>query len=208
MDELIKKLQEKLPDEAIQRTKGAETRKGYDTSGFGYQYAVNRFNETLGSAWGYKWSVLRECEGAFKSGQKFHDVTVAVSIWVENKDNERACCGGHISALYVDALKGAITNAFKKTAAFWGVGRHAYEGSIDDDNTPMPDSLDNVIEPNKIIHQESMYDNPNENKCKKCGSPLVVSKSTGKMYCADKCWLKESQTKSNKQSGPQEDIPF
>jgi hypothetical protein len=35
-----------------------------------------------------------------------------------------------------DARKGRYTNAFKKAAAFFGVGRQAYEGSLDDDNLP------------------------------------------------------------------------
>jgi hypothetical protein len=37
-----------------------------------------------------------------------------------------------------DAKKGAFTNALKKAAAMFGVGRQAYEGTIDDDNEPVP----------------------------------------------------------------------
>ena len=51
---------------------------------------------------------------------------------------------------YADALKGAITNGFKKTAAFWGVGRDAYAGTIDDDNTPLPDDAKNKIDCEKL----------------------------------------------------------
>ena len=35
-----------------------------------------------------------------------------------------------------DARKGCFTQALKKSAAMMGIGRQAYEGSIDDDNVP------------------------------------------------------------------------
>jgi hypothetical protein len=41
-----------------------------------------------------------------------------------------------VASSEADARKGAYTNAFKKAAAFHGVGRQAYEGSLDDDNLP------------------------------------------------------------------------
>lgn len=142
--ETIKKLSEKLPVEAIQSTKGADTKKGYDTDGYSYQYCVDRFNDTCGENWGFTWKVLREVEGEFKSGAPAHDITVDVSIWVNDILKPRSAPGGHISISYADALKGAVTNGFKKAAAFWGVGRDAYAGTIDDDNKPMPDTLDNM----------------------------------------------------------------
>lgn len=132
--EVYQKLSAPFSQDAIQRTKKEETRKGYDTTGIGYQYCVNRFNEVLGlDGWGYDYSVIKEKEGTFKSGTSFFEMTVEVAIWVGCKDNVRKCVGGHISSSYSDALKGAITNAFKKTAAFWGVGKQAYEGTLDDD---------------------------------------------------------------------------
>ena len=44
--------------------------------------------------------------------------------------------GGHVASSEADSRKGAYTNAFKKAAAFFGVGRQAYEGTLDDDNLP------------------------------------------------------------------------
>jgi hypothetical protein len=44
--------------------------------------------------------------------------------------------GGPLASSEADARKGSYTNAFKKAAAFFGVGRQAYEGSLDDDNLP------------------------------------------------------------------------
>jgi hypothetical protein len=45
--------------------------------------------------------------------------------------------GGHTSFNEADAKKGAFTNALKKAAAMFGCGRQAYEGTLDDDNTPV-----------------------------------------------------------------------
>jgi len=141
-----------LPKEAIQRTKGADTRKGYDTTGYGYQYAVNRFNDTLGDKWSFEWNIIKEIKGQYKNGSGFWDITVSVSINITPICSiARKCVGGHISKTYADALKGAITNAFKKTAAFWGVGKEAYEGSIDDDNKPYPDSHENKANSEALV---------------------------------------------------------
>jgi hypothetical protein len=46
--------------------------------------------------------------------------------------------GGHTSVSEGDARKGAGTNGLKKAAAMFGVGRQAYEGSLDDDQRPEP----------------------------------------------------------------------
>jgi hypothetical protein len=146
-NDFLKKLSEKIEDEGIQRTKGSVTRKGYDTEGYGYQWCVNRFNEVLGGDWTFGWSIIRDIEGKFKNGRPFFDITV--KVWIKILDcDERHCVGGHISGNYVDALKGAITNGFKKTAAFWGVGHHAYTGCIDEDNKPIP-----VEDSAKIINE-------------------------------------------------------
>jgi len=147
-NEKFLKLSEKLDDIAIQRTKRQDTKKAYDTDGYGYQFCVNRFNEIYGEKWGFGWVVEKTIEGNFASGKPFFDITVNCGIWIETKENTRYCVGGHISGVYADALKGAITNAFKKTAAFWGVGRHAYEGSIDDDNKPLNEDIDPTLKNN------------------------------------------------------------
>ena len=143
-------LSEKMPDEAIQRTKKGDTKKGYDTDGYGYQYIVDRLNAICRDKWYFEWSIIHEEKGAYKSGAPFYDITVKVEIWVGVEGKGRSCVGGHTSMTYADALKGAITNGFKKTAAFWGVGRDAYAGTIDDDNTPLPDEAKNKVDSEKL----------------------------------------------------------
>lgn len=143
-------LGEKLPDEAIQRTKKGDTKKGYDTGGYGYQYIVDRLNSRFTDKWFFEWTIIHEEKGSYKSGAPFYDITVKVEIWLSADGKGRSCVGGHTAMTYADALKGAITNGFKKTAAFWGVGRDAYAGTIDDDNTPLPDTANNKIDTDKL----------------------------------------------------------
>ena len=67
------------------------------------------------------------------------DITLELGEWVDGEFMVFAECladGGHLASSEADARKGAYTNAFKKAAAFFGVGRQAYEGSLDDDNVP------------------------------------------------------------------------
>lgn len=136
-DQILKAV-EALPKEAIESTKKEETRKGYDTTGYQYQFLVNVLNETVTPAgWSFEWTTVKEIEGAYKSGQKFYEI--AVSTEIDILDATRVCVGGHISSSYADALKGAITNSLKKTLGLFGVGKKAYEGMLDDDYKPLPE---------------------------------------------------------------------
>jgi hypothetical protein len=137
--EILKKLCEDLPKEAVQKTKGSVTKKGYDTTGYGYQWIVDRLNSVLNCTWGFDWDIIHHSEGQFSSGGVFHEITVKVGIWITDKSNVRYCAGGHVARLHGDALKGAITNGIKKTAAFWGIGADAFRGEIDDDHTQIPE---------------------------------------------------------------------
>lgn len=133
-----------LPEEAIERTKKELTRKGYDTTGYQYQFIVNVLNEVVGpEKWDMDWSVIKEIEGVTKSGQATYQVTVRTDVWIEfdGVRAKKSLAGGHISTIHADALKGAITNGFKKTVALFGVGKKAYEGMLDDDYAPIPEEV-------------------------------------------------------------------
>lgn len=131
--QIINELAKDLPIEAIQKTFKQDTKKGYDTTGYSYQYCVDRFNEICEDKWGFDWEIINQITGNYKSGQPFIEITIKISIWIFQKENIRTCVGGHIASNFTDALKGSITNGFKKTAAFWGVGASAFRGTIDDD---------------------------------------------------------------------------
>lgn len=134
-----------LPAEAIQRTKGRETRKGYDTDGYGYQYCIDVLNNVAGLG---HWRILSEeafCDsGEYNSGRKSYevgyDVIIQLGNWTTGGFQVLAetpkTPGGHVSALKADARKGALTNAIKKAIAFFGIGAAAYRGELDDDNLP------------------------------------------------------------------------
>ncbi|MDF9408196.1 RAD52 family DNA repair protein [Pelotomaculum isophthalicicum JI] len=132
-----------LPVDAIQRTKGRETRKGYDTDGYGYQYCIDMLNNVAGLG---HWRIISEevfCdEGEYNNGRKAYevgyDVVVQIGNWTpagfEVLAETPRTPGGHVSALKNDARKGALTNAIKKALAFFGIGAAAYRGELDDDN--------------------------------------------------------------------------
>jgi hypothetical protein len=132
-----------FPAEAIERTDGRQTGRGYDTTGIKYQYIVNRLNDVLGIG-GFRAErtiSVRETttstgRTAFESGC---EIRLALGEWADGRFvpfAEAVADGGHISTNEADARKGAYTNAFKKAAAFFGVGKSAYEGTLDDDNVP------------------------------------------------------------------------
>lgn len=133
MKEVYKKLIAPLPQEAIEHAPKSVTRKGYDTTGYQYQYLVERLNEVLGlGGWSFSFKVIKEEQGVWASGKKYWEITTEVTV--ELKDIQKyTCVGGHKSEAYADALKGAITNGFKKTIAFSGLGGEAYKGTIDED---------------------------------------------------------------------------
>ncbi len=186
-------LREPLPAEAIQRTKAKETKKGYDTTGIGYQYVIDRFNEVLGlDNWDFSDIILKTQEGKFQSGQPRWEITVKTSISIRVNGEwlrSRACVGSHVSMNHGDALKGAITNSFKKTASWWGVGREAYAGAIDDDSvtqehgatTPVAEeTVQEAVSPPKT-EQDTPAGRP---ECPECGQPALMDSKFGEgQYC-------------------------
>ena len=117
--------------------------RGYSTTGIGYQYVVNRLNEVLGpgSFRAHRTVTVKQLATA-KGRPAFEaicDLTLELGEWVDDKFvvwAEALADGGHTSMSEADARKGAFTNGFKKAAAFFGVGKQAYEGTLDDDNLP------------------------------------------------------------------------
>jgi hypothetical protein len=130
---IMQKLYADLPSDAIQRTEGALTKKGYDTTGYGYQWCIDRLNSVFNLDWHYDFEILKVIESITSKGRPQYSITVKISMTVMHS-KPRLLVGGHTSTDYADALKGAITNGLKKTAALFGVGSKAFRGQIDDDN--------------------------------------------------------------------------
>ena len=130
---------------AVERTDGKLTGRGYSTTGIKYQFVVNRLNESLGGVGGFRAHRTVTVKEITRSNgrpafEAICDLTLELGSWSPEGQfvtfAEALADGGHVAASEADARKGAYTNAFKKAAAFFGVGRQAYEGTIDDDSLP------------------------------------------------------------------------
>ncbi len=183
----IQKAIDNLPKSAIERTKKEITRKGYDTTGYQYQFLVNVLNEVVGvSGWSFSYSLVRETEGKTARGRTTWEITVEMRIKI--LDAERVSAGGHTSFVYFDALKGAITNSLKKTLALFGVGTKAFEGTIDEDLRPMPkNGRSTMVSSKKISEKQIIFI---KNLLKQKGKSLeALEKSIG-------CLLPETTAKN------------
>lgn len=140
-----------FPEEAIERTDGRVTGRGYDTSGIKYQYVVDRINEVLGVG-GFRTHRTTAIKGATSAkGRPVFEALCEVRLELgEWKDGvfvvfaEAYGDGGHTAMTEADARKGAFTNGFKKAAAMFGAGRDAYRGVLDDDNGPAAEDGDDA----------------------------------------------------------------
>jgi hypothetical protein len=161
-----------FPESCIQRTEGRITGRGYDTTGIGYQHIVNRLNEVVGVG---GWRAHRELtvkEITTVSGRKAYecvcDLILELGEWVDGEFQvvaEALADGGHTSLSEADARKGAYTNGLKKAAAMFGVGRQAYEGTLDDDNVPAEGN----------VHQaQSMFQKPAQAAPQASAQPVVA----------------------------------
>lgn len=130
-----------FPAEAIQRTNGSETGRGYSTVGIGYQYVCNRLCEVLGLGGFRAHRVMTVRETVTSKGRPVFEAVCEVRLelgeWIDGAFvvfAEAVADGGHVAVTEGDARKGSFTGGLKKAAAMLGCGREAYEGSIDDDN--------------------------------------------------------------------------
>lgn len=132
-----------FPEEAIERTDGKQTGRGYNTTGLKAQYVIDRLNTVLGIG---GWRVHREVtvrEITTSSGRRMYeavcDLVLELGEWVDDKFQvfaESVAYGGHVAMLEADAKKGSVSNALKRAAAMHGCGAAAYRGSLDEDNVP------------------------------------------------------------------------
>ena len=142
---IYEKLSAPLPAKAEQHTKGQDTGKGYDTSGYGVAWVEERLNEVLTvQGWETSSEVLWHKEGTYpKSGALKHEFTVKMSMRIKINGlwgPWRSAVGGHDSRIHGDGLAGAESRAIKKVAAKFGVGNDAYKGLVDPDNKPLDET--------------------------------------------------------------------
>lgn len=177
---LLKAVNE-LPKEAVETATSEKTRKGYDTTGYQYQFLINVLNDIVGvSNWGFSYKIIKEKEGSWSNGKSFYELCVECSITILGVT--RSCVGGHKSEMYADTLKGAITNGLKKTLAFFGIGKKAYEGTLDDDYLPIP--FEPIINKTVKTLQKQVNDIQKVYHCENCNTE--VKYITAKAFLAKK----------------------
>jgi hypothetical protein len=163
-----------IREDAKEKSRGSETGKGYDTTGYGYQSLVDRLNEVVGIG---HWQAVITNEhydiGKYSTGRAKHiyELTVRLELGYPEfyKDEqgltkrhwvtitEKDMVGTHESPTRGDAWKGAYTNGLKKCVGFYGPGADAYLGIIDEDNRPLPPGYEGE-------QVGTMYEDKNNNR--------------------------------------------
>jgi len=147
--ELKKELKNVLDSEqfkqSVQKAK-TKSEKGYDTTGISSYFLMDRLNDVVGpSHW--RTNILSVETKESSTGRSYRGIASVIlqigntfeldsskSVWKfypvwESKPNT----GTSINMTEGDALKGCVTNAFKKACADIGLGAEAYRGTLDDD---------------------------------------------------------------------------
>lgn len=135
--ELYEELSAPFPKEAVQKSKGSQTGKGYDTTGYRSQFMVNRINELVGPQnWSDSYTLNKEREITTAKGVNGFDITVDVTVTILGVT--KSSPGGHMGYKgHADVLKGACSNALKAALVKFGIGKQAKELSIDEDYEPI-----------------------------------------------------------------------
>lgn len=137
-----------LDEDAIQVSKGSETRKGYDTTGYSYQASVDRLNWIFGPT-NWTWRLINEQYdlSSTRNGYEKHihsaEIELSVGYREFNQDTKTyewiavysvpPVPTDHESVEKGSAKKGMLTKGIKRAASFLGVGADAYLGTLDDD---------------------------------------------------------------------------
>lgn len=139
--ELLRRLSEPFPEEAIERTRASQNGKGYDTTGVRVQFVINRLNDVLGLGGFRVERAFLTRERATRSGATMFEVICDLSLQLGTWEHgvfvafaETQSTGGHVAPFEADARKGSHSNALKKAAAAFGIGWRFYAGVADDDH--------------------------------------------------------------------------
>lgn len=133
-----------FPEECIERTSGRDTGKPYDTAGVRAQFLINRINEVIGVGGFRIHRTVEVREITTAKGRPMWEAHVEMTVELGSyRDGnfvafaDSLSDGSHVAASKGDSIKGAHTNAFKRCVAAFGIGKAAWEGTLDDDNVPL-----------------------------------------------------------------------
>lgn len=156
-----------LDEDAIQESKGSETKKGYDTTGYSYQAHVDRMNWVFGPT-NWTWSVLNEnYDDSQTTGSGFvrHLYSAEIELLIGYRVfNEETKSWEWITVYSLPpiptdhehfrekgaARKGMLTKGIKRATSFLGVGADAYLGTLDDDLSTGADPTDDTRTKKKL----------------------------------------------------------
>jgi len=103
---------------------------------YGYQFIINRLNDVVGFE---HWNIKVITEPRSEKRNNFWFVSLSLTLSLGNWTSalfiplvSKVSYGSGASENLGNALKGALTNGFKKAAAMYGIGKKAYEGLIED----------------------------------------------------------------------------
>jgi hypothetical protein len=128
-----------FPKAAEQRVAKGVSRKGYDSTGLGYQVIVNRMNTVVGVGnWGFEITEKTMVEGRTKGERPktVFECDMEILVWIKDEAGEKCSLpsfGGHVGFTKWDAKKGALTSALKKGLAYFSCGWQTYAAALDED---------------------------------------------------------------------------
>lgn len=160
LPKIYKELIKELPKEALRMIK---TEDGTVLKMYGYQFTVNILNEVVGlDHW--QLNLVEDPKQQFVRDQWMVSLFVKLELgnWKEGvfiPITSRISFGSGLHNTLGNSLKSALTNAFKKAAAMYGIGKKAYEGLIEDYDIEAPATTSNVKQVDKV-------EQPNENQLK------------------------------------------
>lgn len=134
LEEIYQEFIKDIPKEAVKK---GVMEDSVELIMYGYQFAVNILNEVIGMN---HWLLsIDDDRTSADTKNNNYQATVKVSLKLGNwKDGifipivERYSYGSGVHSQKANAIKGAITNGFKKAAAMYGIGKKFYEGLVED----------------------------------------------------------------------------
>lgn len=131
---------ESLPEKAIQRSKGSETKKGYDTTNYNFGYIWEIMTEVFGSPFIH----VADISDPIIKGEGPYEVTREITVSIHDGDGEILVSetgdGGSRNKLLSDAKKGAKKNAIKLALFYIGILIEPWKGQMDEDGETINES--------------------------------------------------------------------
>lgn len=152
---LYKEFTKDLPKEALRIE---VTDKGDNLYIYGYQFIINRLNEIVGlDHWHYE--ILKEPDKEKRDTMWWVSMHLRLHIgnWLNGQFSSltyREAFGSGIHESLGNAQKGAMTNALKKAASMFGIGKKVFEGLVEE--------FDTIHPTNKVVEAKEMLLNKEE----------------------------------------------